>query len=75
MMRCFHLVRDFDVSGVSGVGVVAEGIVFRTGKAVLAWVTQYSSVAVYDSLEELAAIHGHDGRTRIVGLDVEGYAL
>ncbi len=68
-MRRFTLVRREDVSGVSGTGIVAEGIVFSTGKVVLAWVTQYRSVAVYDSLAELEAIHGHDGRTAVEWLD------
>ncbi len=62
-MRTFHLVRREDVSGVSGTGIVAEGVVFSHGKASLAWVTRYRSVAVYDSLADLLAIHGHDGRT------------
>ena len=70
-MKRFHLVRKEDVSGVSGVGIVAEGILFGTGKAVLNWVTQYRSVAVYDSLDELEHIHGHDGRTVIEWLDKE----
>jgi hypothetical protein len=68
-MRRFYLVRKEDVSGVSGVGIVAEGILFGTGKAVLSWVTQYRSVAVYDSIDELEQIHGHDGRTVIEWLD------
>lgn len=63
--RCFELVRDKDVSGVSGIGVVAEGAQFSTGKCVLAWTTRYQSVAVYDNIDELIAIHGHDGATRV----------
>lgn len=69
--RRFHLVRDVDVSGTSGTGIVAEGTLFSSGKAVVAWTTRYSSVAVYDSLAELEAIHGHQGRTRIVWIDEE----
>lgn len=68
-MRRFCLVRDTDVSGVSGTGVVAEGAVFSTGKAVVGWVTAFRSVAVYDSIGEVEAIHGHGGATRIVWLD------
>ena len=68
-MRRFFLVRDEDVSGVSGTGTVAEGVLFSTGKCVLAWMTRYRSVAVYDSIEELEAIHGHDGRTRVFWRD------
>lgn len=65
-IKTFLLVRDVDVSGVSGVGVVACGVVFPTGKAVLNWTTDISSVAIYDSLEDLIFIHGHDGKTRVV---------
>ncbi len=57
-MRNFWLKRIEDESGVSGVGIVAEGTQFENGKCVLAWVTQFQSVAVYDSVEELERIHG-----------------
>lgn len=67
--RRFILVRDEDVSGTSGTGIVAEGIWFSNGKAVISWTTKYMSVAVYDSIAELEAIHGHEGRTRIEFID------
>lgn len=70
LMRPFHLVRNVDVTGVSGTGAVAEGVMFGNGKLVLGWLTEHTSVAVYDSLESLVAIHGHDGHTRIVWADV-----
>jgi len=57
------------VSGVSGCGVVAEGVVFSTGRACLVWVTEFKSVGVYDYLADVLAIHGHDGKTRVVWLD------
>lgn len=65
-MRNFWLKRIEDESGISGVGVVAEGTQFVNGKCVLAWVTQFQSIAVYDSIEELESIHGHNGKTVIV---------
>lgn len=68
-MRRFLLRRIKDESGVSGTGNVAEGIVFTSGKAVLNWRTEHTSVAVYDSLEELMAIHGHDGKTVLAWID------
>lgn len=67
--RRFNLIRDEDVSGVSGEGLVAEGVVFSNGKAVLAWMTDKASVAVYDSVKDLIAIHGHDGKTRTEFVD------
>ena len=65
-MNVFHLLRIKDESGVSGTGIVAEGVQFSTGKCVLAWVTEFRSIAIYDSIKELEAIHGHNGNTIIV---------
>lgn len=67
--RRFVLERTEDATGVSGTGVVAQGVLFGTGKAVLAWVTNFRSVAVYDSIDELTSIHGHDGKTVVRWLD------
>jgi len=39
------------------------------GRAVLGWDTDVNSVAVYDSIEELEEIHGHEGRTRVEFVD------
>lgn len=63
--RTFRLVRTEDVSGVSGVGAVAEGVTFTDGTTVLRWLRAGGSTAVYDSHERMAAIHGHDGRTTV----------
>jgi hypothetical protein len=51
---------------VSGVGFVAEGVVFSIGWCALTWLTGHKSVAFYPSLEEIKAIHGHDGKTKII---------
>jgi hypothetical protein len=64
--RLFHLFRDNDESGVSGLGRVAEGVLFANGKVVLSWNTKHTSVAVYDSMEQVTAIHSHGGKTRVV---------
>lgn len=68
-MRRFHLLRHEDETGTSGEGVVAEGVVFTDGTAVLHWTTQYKSTAIYHSIEELEKIHGHNGRTEIIWRD------
>lgn len=68
-MRRFNLNRIEDETGISGTGIVAEGVVFANGKAALSWRTSHTSVAVYDSMFALEAIHGHGGRTRIEWVD------
>jgi len=59
-------VRLEDASGVSGCGIVAEGVVFSNGKVALEWFGEHSSTNVYDNLADVEYIHGHGGRTRIV---------
>ena len=65
-MRLFELMRDEDISGVSGVGRVAVGVVFPSGKVVLEWLGSHRTFGIYDNLADVERIHGHGGKTRIV---------
>jgi len=66
-MRTFTLRRDEDPTGVSGTGVVAEGIEFQDGTVALRWcVGDYRSTVIWPSIEAVEVIHGHDGRTQVV---------
>ena len=58
--------RDEDATGISGTGTVAQGVIFDSGKVALTWLTEHTSTAVYDSIEDVVAIHGHGGKTRVV---------
>jgi hypothetical protein len=70
VLRRFQLHRDVDINGVSGTGVVAEGVEFEDGSAAMRWSGEVSSVVFYDAgMPAVARIHGHDGATRIVFLD------
>lgn len=68
-MRRFRLRRDVDETGVSGVGVVAEGVEFTDGRVALRWLTDTTSTGVYDSVGDVCSIHGHGGRTEVVWVD------
>lgn len=61
--QLFVLNRRVDSTGVSGTGIVAEGVKLTNGKVVLHWLTYYGAVNVYDSMEVCEALHGHDGNT------------
>lgn len=65
-LRVFQLWRDEDPSGVSGVGRVAVGVVFPSGKVVLEWLGAHNTLGIYDDLRRVEHIHGHGGKTRIV---------
>jgi hypothetical protein len=66
MAHTFVLRRDEDVTGVSGAGDVAEGALFDDGTTVVRWRGDRPSTVVWSSLDDAVAIHGHDGRTRVV---------
>lgn len=62
----FVLCRDTDVTGVSGTGVVAEGVQFGDGTVVIRWRGENASTVIWESLAHAMAIHGHDGKTRAI---------
>ena len=51
--------RAADASGVSGIGLVLEGVLFSTGVVVVHWLTPppRGSISVFDSLEQFLSIH------------------
>lgn len=65
MLRQFILIRKKDVTGTSGTGIVAEGVVFEDGQAVLKWLRKPYSLGIYPSLKNLLDVHGHEGNTQI----------
>ncbi len=68
-MRLFELHRIEDESGVSGTGIVAQGVIFDNDWCAMTWLTEHTSVAFYASIHEVEAIHGHNGKTRVVRLE------
>jgi hypothetical protein len=65
-MKKFYLLRHEDVHNNSGVGVVAEGIVFDNGMASMTWLTKYKTVTTFESITVVKKLHGHDGKTQVV---------
>jgi hypothetical protein len=65
----FHLVRHHDLSGQTGTGIVAEGVQFSDGTAALRWRGGHPATAVWPNVEEILAVHGHEGATELVWLE------
>ncbi len=81
-MRTFQLHRDVDVSGVSGEGIVADGVCYDTpwmlpfpgerdvflpaGWCVIRWRGEYRSTVLWPSVDDAMAVHGHHESTRLV---------
>jgi hypothetical protein len=70
-MRRFYLYRSVDITGVSGTGVIAEGIEFSDGRVALKWRSKTPSVIVYMDMADMLIVHGHNGNTTVHWVDEE----
>lgn len=68
-LRRFYLWRDVDETGISGTGMIAFGVEFPDGTVVTQWNSEISQVSVWKSMEEVIAIHGHGGSTKVHWID------
>lgn len=71
--RRFALVRDRDVTGVSGTGHVADGIAWRDGTVTVRWLGEHPSTVVWPSMASVRHVHGHGGATRVDWLDSDAW--
>lgn len=67
--RRFLVIRNEDVSGVSGTGAVAEGIKFHDGQIVVSWFGKHRIFECPHGLKTWLRVHGHEGRTTIKWID------
>lgn len=70
-VHTFVLKRLEDVSGVSGTGRVAEGIVFHDGQVALSWYGRFHTIEILPSILSVMEIHGHNGKTNVIWDDRE----
>jgi len=75
-MKLYEMIRDEDVSGVSGTGPVGEIVEFESGWCAVSfygYTADVPNVIVYSKLSDAEKIHGHQGRTRLVQRDTPGH--
>ncbi|MBF6284481.1 hypothetical protein REK76_29440 (plasmid) [Nocardia farcinica] len=71
-VRVFQLHRDTDVTGFSGVGVVADGVIWPDGTVSMRWRGEIRTTVDAACLADIETIHGHDGATRVVMVAAHG---
>jgi hypothetical protein len=72
-VRTFRLVRHQDITGISGTGVVAEGVEFTDGTVVLRWLKAGTTrpdhvkptTVLHDDVDSVLGLHSHNGATQI----------
>lgn len=75
----FQMIRHNDDNGISGTGVVLDGVIFPNGRVVVCWKagngkSKCGSINIYDSIEDFEDIHvtHHPGNgTELVGYDLD----
>jgi hypothetical protein len=71
--KVFYLVRLEDPTGVAGTGIVAEGIQFSQGDAMVKWKGDHPAFHWWPrGWKHTNAIHGHNGKTKVVWADDDG---
>jgi hypothetical protein len=65
-MKTFYLLRHSDVHGHSGLGVVAEGVIFDTGHIAMTWLSKWMTITTFENVRAVHELHSHGGRTEIV---------
>ncbi len=68
-LKRFVLNRKEDVAGISGTGIVVEGVQFSNGKVALTWLGEHQSVVFWDNMDDVIATHGHNGKTVVEWID------
>ena len=67
--RRFALIRLVDYTGVSGIGVVAYGVTFADGQVVLRWCSNHPATSMWNSMDDMLAVHGHGEATSVEWID------
>ncbi len=63
------MIRHIDYTGVSGIGVVAYGVTFADGQVVLRWCSAHPATSMWNSIEDMLAVHGHGDATSVEWID------
>jgi hypothetical protein len=58
-IRTFTMCRRSDETGISGTGVVVEGVLLATGQVILHWLSPppIGSIAIFNSMNDFVEIH------------------
>lgn len=68
--RVFHLQRHSDMTGISGTGCVAWGVLWPDGTVSIRWTSDDPSFVNWErGMASVRRVHGHGGATEIVWED------
>jgi len=62
----FHLIRNEDIHGNSGTGVIARGMIYPSGFVYMEWVSHVHTETRFNNIKDVELLHSHNGRTVVV---------
>jgi len=72
-IKTFTVCRQYDETGISGEGVVIEGVVLATGQCIVHWLypPPRGGIAIFDSLSDFIKVHieSHPSNKTIITYD------
>lgn len=74
-MKRFILIRETDPTGISGTGLVAEGVEFTDGTVAMRWLRLHThhpvqpTTVLHPDIDNVEALHCHGGTSRIAWID------
>lgn len=70
-IKTYKLVRNKDVTGVSGTGIVGFIAELPSGRCVLEWISNHPTITIFNNIKEIELIHGHDGKSVIKCIEMQ----
>lgn len=73
-LRRFTIIREADVTGISGTGRVLDGVIFHTGQVVVCWRSTFHSITVFENWDAFAGVHlqAHpENQARVIFFDAQ----
>lgn len=64
-MKYFVLEREDDETGISGTGIIVEGIIWSDGTVAYRWLSDVATTTIANRIQDVIFLHGHDGKTKI----------
>jgi hypothetical protein len=66
MSNTFVLNRSEDKTGLSGTGIVADGVLFPNGKVVVCWRGDKSSIVIWNNIDEMKKVSCTHSTTSLI---------
>lgn len=69
MTKLFVIIRETDNTGISGIGIVADGVQFKNGKCVLCWRGKIQTIVIHENIKSVMQLSCSHSKSKIKWLN------